>query len=31
MVKVEPGRNEMSGSSAKTSGVTKRVIIFEDP
>ncbi|XP_059442177.1 transcription elongation factor TFIIS-like [Corylus avellana] len=29
MVKVEPGRNEMSGSSAKTSGVTKRVIILK--
>ena len=29
MVKVEPGRNEMSGSSAKTFGVTKRVIILK--
>ncbi|KAD4007063.1 hypothetical protein FH972_027304 [Carpinus fangiana] len=29
MVKVEPGRNEMSGSSAKTSGLTKRVIILK--
>jgi transcription elongation factor S-II len=29
MVKVEPGRNKMSGSSAKTFGVTKRVIILK--
>ncbi|KAE8125553.1 hypothetical protein FH972_020344 [Carpinus fangiana] len=28
-VKVEPGRNEMSGSLAKTFGVTKRVIILK--
>jgi transcription elongation factor S-II len=29
MVKVEPGRKEMSGSSVKTSGVAKRVIILK--